>query len=166
MSPSMRCQRITLSLLSLLYNLGLSFLVFIVMSKKTSCYIPPIGISIIIISRIFWIITDFYILFTIHPENVTGLDASRIRYLKYQRDEIFYTSSFIFRIATLIVGFILLIRKDCYQMLGSCLLFESLIYVFIVAMVILIIEPIYGGKMCWARFHTINDEERQTLIQA
>lgn len=164
---TIRCERIVLSLLDILYHIAFSALIVFIMVKKTACQIPYSSIAFITISNSFWIISAIRSLITIHPENFKGSDASRQKFIRYQYDKIFYNISYVIRFVMIIIGSILVHNKFCHKILGVSIILEVLLYLYANVIIIAVLEPLYHGKACAYLFNNINPiGEKQTLIQA
>jgi hypothetical protein len=163
----MRIQRIIISCLGILYHSGFSILIINAIQYKTNCTVPKSFIIFTLVSHIMWFANDLYTMITIHPSDVTGSDKSRETYRRYSKDLLFSGASTVLRVLMIIIASVLISRNNCYKTVSVIILIEVIMYIYITIIMLCVLEPLYGGKVCYLRFKGIYlDPETVPILQA
>ena len=163
---TLRVQRIILSCLGILYHSGFSILIINAIQNKINCTVPKSFIVFTLISHIVWFSNDFYTLLTIHPSDANGPDKSRETYRRYSKDLLFSGASTVLRILMIIIASVLISRHNCYKTVSITVLIEVIMYIYMTIMMACVLEPLYGGKVCYLRYKGINlDPEMVPILQ-
>lgn len=152
---SLRRERILVALLSVIYHTGIAVWLGHIIVNLTSCKTPATAIGMLLLSHTIWILFDLHTILTIHPEDVTGPDASREKHRRYKKDIAGIIISYIMRFLMIIVAAVLLKANACFKNLGVLILIEIFMYTYVNVLYIYVIEPIYGGTACVAMFKNI-----------